>query len=163
MTDTGVLIQHEKFPRWVEDCVVENVSVTGVEGKRTENRTVHVRYALRARVCGNELWGRAPVYLSGVRQCNISNNRLVAQTRFGSGTEGAITGRQNILEQCVIENNVFAEAEGARGGTGAVRRMIWVSTGHGSVSHNYFARNRPDRARFYGLPGTDQNVGETIL
>ena len=41
--------------------------------------------------------------------------------------------------------------------------MIWVSTGHGSVSRNWFAHNRAVRPRFGGLAGTDQNVGEMIL
>jgi len=163
MTDTGVLIRHNEFPRWAADCTVENVSVTGVEGKRAENRSVHFRYALRARVRGNELWSRCPLYLSGVRQCDISGNRLVPQTRFGGNATGAIQGRTNILEQCAIDDNVIASPPGAAAGAGTVQRMLWVSTGHGSVSNNYFARNRPDRARFAGVPGTDQNVGETIL
>ena len=41
--------------------------------------------------------------------------------------------------------------------------MIWLSTGHGSVDHNWIADNREDRARFGGVAGTDQNVGEMIL
>ena len=41
--------------------------------------------------------------------------------------------------------------------------MIWLSTGHGSVNHNWIADNKEDRARFGGVAGTDQNVGEMIL
>lgn len=41
--------------------------------------------------------------------------------------------------------------------------MIWLSTGHGSVDHNWIADNREERARFGGVAGTDQNVGEMIL
>lgn len=49
----------------------------------------------------------------------------------------------------------------AGGPTG--RRLIWLSTGRGSVMRNWIADNREDRARFGGVAGTDQNVGEMIL
>jgi len=163
VVDTGVLIRHEGFPRWIENCVVENVTVTGVEGKRAENRTLHLCYALRALVRGSELWGRAPIFLSGARQCIISDNRLVCQTRFGGNSEGAILGRTNVLEECIIENNVIVSPSGSEAGGPTARRMIWVSTGHGSITHNFMAHNRVERARFGGVAGTDQNVGEMIL
>ncbi len=162
-TDTGVLIRHQDFPRWIEGCTVEGVKLSGVEGKRTRNRGVHLCYASRASVQRCEVWGRSPIYMAGVRQCTIAGNRLVTQTRIGGGAEAAIVGRTNILEHCVVENNVVASPPGRRAGTGTTRRLLWVSTGHGSVSENYFAGNRAERAHFGGLPGSDQNVGETIL
>ena len=61
-TDVGVLIRDERFPRWVEDCQVRRVHVTGVEGKRNDNRTVVFQYAHRAAVEGCELWGRADLH-----------------------------------------------------------------------------------------------------
>ncbi len=161
--DTGVLFQHGQFPRWLRGARLVGVRVTGIEGKRMENRAVHLRYAHGAQVRGCELWGRVPVYLAGVRQCHVRDNRLVPQRRFGGGAEGTILGRQNIIEQCVIADNVVAAPPARSEGSAGNRRMIWLSTGHGSVSNNCIARNRTERARFMGLPGTDQNVGETLL
>jgi hypothetical protein len=161
--DTGVLVRHEQFPRWLEGARLERLAVTGVEGHQNESRTVHLSYARSAQVEDCELWGRSPVYLAGARQCTVFGNRLVPQTRVGGGAEAAIVGRTNVLEQCVVEDNVVANPPGRAAGTPTTRRLIWVSTGHGSVSHNYFARNRGEQARFGGLPGTDQNVGEVIL
>ncbi|MEW6357343.1 MAG: hypothetical protein AB1696_13515 [Planctomycetota bacterium] len=163
VTDVGVLVRDEQFPRWIEDCTVTNVRVRGVEGKRSENRAVHLCYAKRASVCGNELWARAPIYMSGVRQCAIAENRLVCQTRFGGNALAAILGRTNIIEECAIENNVVGCPPGQGAGGPTVMRMIWVSTGHGSISRNYMAGNRADRARFGGVAGMEQNVGEMIL
>jgi len=161
--NTGVLIRHEKFPRWIEDCQIEKVRITGVEGKQGENRAIHLCYARRAKVLKCELWGRSPIYLSGVHQCVVSDNRLTCQTRFGGNAEAAIQGRNNIVEECVIEHNVIASPDGIEAGGPTVRRMIWVSTGHGSITRNWFGFNSADRARFAGVAGTDQNVGEMIL
>ncbi|NOZ19877.1 MAG: hypothetical protein GXP25_02180 [Planctomycetes bacterium] len=163
VVDVGILVRDEKFPRWIEDCAITNVRVRGVEGKRSENRAVHLCYARRASVCGNELWARAPIYMTGVRQCAIAENRLVCQTRFGGNALAAIVGRTNIIEECAIENNVVACPPGKEAGGPTVMRMMWVSTGHGSISRNYIAGNRADRARFGGVAGTQQNVGEMIL
>jgi hypothetical protein len=47
--------------------------------------------------------------------------------------------------------------------------LIWLSTGHGSITHNLIAGNgtnaQPDaqQPQFGGVAGTDQNVGEMIL
>lgn len=161
--ETGVLVRNKKFPEWIRDASVENVSVKCVVGNRWKNRPLHLRYAHGAVVSGCELYGQSGIYLSGVRQCTIGNNRLVCQTRYGSNANGAILGRQNIIEECAIVNNVVASPTGMNGGAGTVRRLLWVSTGHGSVSHNYIAGNTGARARFAGLAGTDQNVGETML
>lgn len=161
--DTGVLIRHEEFPRWLEGGRLGRLAVTGVEGHRNRSRTVHLSYARSAVVENCELWGHSPIYLAGARQCTVAGNRLVPQTRIGGGAEAAIVSRTNILEECVVEDNVVANPPGRGAGTATTRRLIWVSTGHGSISHNYFARNRGRRPRFGGLPGTDQNVGEMIL
>ncbi len=163
MVDTGVLIRHADFPRWIADTLVERVRVTGIEGKRSENRAVHFVYALRAVVRGNELWGRSPLYFSGARLCEATGNRIVPMTRFGGNATGAIQARTNILDRCIIADNVIANAPAQHGGVGTAQRMIWLSTGHGSVSNNYIARNRSQLGRFGGVPGTDQNVGENIL
>lgn len=162
--DTGVLIRHEQFPKWIENCRVDTCGITGIEGKRSsENRGVHFAYARGAAVTGCHVWARAPIYFSGARQCTVRANTLVPQTRFGGGATGAIMSRGNILNQCVIADNTIASPLGREAGTPTVERMIWVSTGHGSVSENYFSNNNAPNVRFGGLPGSDQNVGETIL
>ncbi|MCC6442629.1 MAG: right-handed parallel beta-helix repeat-containing protein [Armatimonadetes bacterium] len=173
--NAGVLIRHEKYPRWIEDCRVESVAVTGVEGKQAyrpgamftsafaENRAVYLSYAKGAVVRGCHLWARAPVFMAGARQCVISGNRLVCQSRYDGNAEGAILGRYNIMEECVVEDNIIAAPEGMTAGGPTVRRMAWIATGHGSVSHNWIARNRVDRARFGGVAGGEENVGEMIL
>jgi len=162
-TDTGVLVRDEKFPRWAEGCTVENVRVTGIESKHGKSYAVLMRRASRAKLLRNELWGRCPLFLSGVRQCDIRDNRLVSQRRVGWGASGAIEARHDIVEQCIIENNTFADAPGRDAGAAGAQRMIWISTGRGSISGNYIARNAPDRARFMPPPGFGQNTGETIL
>ncbi len=163
--DTGVLIRHEKFPQWIEGARVESCKITGIEGKRSnENRGVHFAYARGATVSNNEICARAPIFFSGARQCIVRGNSLIPQTRFGGGATGAILGRTNILNQCVIAENTIMNPPGREAGTPTVERMIWVSTGHGSVSENYFANNSAaEGVRFGGLPGSDQNVGEMIL
>ena len=127
-TEAGILVQHREFPRWIDGCTVENVSVREIEGKRWRNRPIHLRYARGARVQKCELWGQAPVYLSGIAQTVIAGNRLVCQTRYGSNANGAILGRQNIVRECVIENNTVTAPPGRRAGTPKVRRMILLST-----------------------------------
>ncbi len=165
-TDTGILVQHEQFPRWAAGCAIRDVELTGVEGKRSENRSVHLRYAQDCDVTGSELWGRS-VYLSGARQCRLTGNRVVPRTRHGRNATAAIQSRTNTLEECVIADNVIAAPPGMGGGTGTAQRMIWLSTGHGSVSKNYIARNTPEEMHFNSVAGTTgsrtDNVGETIL
>ncbi len=63
----------------------------------------------------------------------------------------------------------------AQAGGPTARRLLWFSTGHGSITNNWISANGagfpPDsseptdlaQARFGGVAGTDQNVGETIL
>ena len=62
-------------------------------------------------------------------------------------------------------------APGAEAGGPTARRVLWFSTGHGSITHNCIADNGVEddlsgrrspvagQARFGGVAGTDQNVG----
>ncbi len=165
----GIAIQGAATTEWVDGCAVRRVRLIGCEGKQAENSAVHVRNLRGGSVCDNELWGRTPLFLSGVRQSVFANNRLVSVTRFGGNSEAAILGRTEPLEECVIENNRVASPPGAESGGPTARRLIWLSTGHGSVAHNWLANNGVEnagasgQARFGGVAGTDQNVGEMIL
>ena len=166
----GILVQAASGGTgWVSRCTVTNVCVADAEGKQHENYGILLRNVRDSRFTGNEIWGRAPVWLSGVRRCAIQDNRLVSVTRFGGGAEGAILGRCEPVEECVIENNAIASPPGTGAGGGTCRRMIWLSTGHGSVVRNWIAGNHAEaegqagQPRFGGVAGTDQNVGETIL
>ncbi len=150
-------------PRWISGCRIERVRVADIEGKHAEIYGVRLFNAVRAVVRDCELWGRSPLYLSGVRQCDFSRNRLVSVTRFGGNAEAAIQGRNDVIEECIMEDNVVACPPGAEAGGPTQRRLIWVSTGKGSITRNWMAGNRGDRARYGGVAGTDQNVGETIL
>ncbi|MBM4047757.1 MAG: hypothetical protein FJ279_21855, partial [Planctomycetes bacterium] len=82
--------------KWVSGCRVERVRVADVEGKHAENCGIHFLNADHAVVCDNELWARAPLFLAGVRQCDLSRNRLVSVTRFGGNAEAAILGRNSV-------------------------------------------------------------------
>lgn len=148
---------------WVDGCCIERVRVADLEGKHAEICGVRLFNASHAVVRNCELWGRSPLYLSGVRQCEFSRNRLVSATRFGGNAEAAIQGRNDTIEQCIIEDNVVACPPGTEAGGPTQRRLIWISTGKGSITRNWIARNQGDRARYGGVAGTDQNVGETIL
>jgi len=162
-TNLGIAVRSPAHPQWIRDCRVERVEVRDVEGKQAENCGIRLFRAEQAVVRDNELWGRAPVFLSGVRRCDISASRLVAVTRWGGNSEAYLLGRNDIVHQCILEDNVFASPPGAEAGGPTGRRLIWLSTGRGSVDLNWIARNREDRARFGGVAGTDQNVGEMIL
>lgn len=154
---------------WLTNCVVERVRVADCDGKQGENCGAWVRYASHCRLADNELWGRAPLFISGARQSVFSNNKLVPVTRFGGNAEAAILGRTETIEECLFEDNLVASPPGAEAGGPTVRRLLWFSTGHGSITHNWVARNGADQAggagaaRFGGVAGTDQNVGEMIL
>jgi hypothetical protein len=105
----------------------------------------------------------------GARESTFADNRLVSVTRFGGNSEAAILGRCEPIEHCVVERNVVASPPGAGAGGPTARRLLWFSTGHGSVVQNWIAYNgvesagQSGQARFGGVAGTDQNVGETIL
>ena len=174
----GIAVRSPDSTTWLSGCRVAGVKVADCEGKQGENCGIHLRNVRRGIILGNELWGRTPVFLSGVRQTEILSNRLVSVTRFGGNAEAAILGRTEPIEECVIEGNLVASPPGAEAGGPTARRLIWLSTGHGSVVHNYLAHNGVDadavagpalfggvagQARFGGVAGTDQNVGEMIL
>ena len=159
----GIAIRHPQHPQWIENCRVAGVTVRGCEGKQAENCAIRLFHADGAVVTDNELWGRTPLFLSGVRRSQFVGNRLVSQTLWGGNSEGYILGRNNTVRQCIIEDNVCANPPGLEAGGPTGRRLIWLSTGRGSVDWNWIANNREDRARFGGVAGTDQNVGEMIL
>jgi hypothetical protein len=171
----GVLIQSDKPLKWVNNCHIKRCRISDIESKYSEICGVRLVKANSAVVVENEIWGRAPLFLSGIKQCNLSDNRLVSVTRFGGNSEAAILGRTEVMEECIIENNVVDSSPGAEAGGPQARRLIWVSTGRGSVTKNWFAGNGVVESkgpgsiigagpmRFGGVAGTDQNVGEMIL
>ena len=165
----GIAIRSPEPLAWVRGCSVRGVRVSGCDGKQAENCGIHLRNAHGASVLDSELGGRTPLFLSGVRRCEFARNRLVPSTRFGGNAEAAILGRCEPLEHCIIEDNVLASPPGAAAGGPTTRRMVWVSTGHGSVANNWIAGNgveNPGAAgqpRFGGVAGMEQNVGEMIL
>ncbi len=165
----GIAIRAAAPSDWVSGCRVRRVRLADCEGKQAENCGVYARKLRGGSVCESELWGRTPLFLSGVRDTVFASNRLVSVTRYGGNSEAAILGRCEPVERCVIERNVVASPAGAEAGGPTARRLIWLSTGHGSVSHNWLAYNGVEQAgaagqaRFGGVAGTDQNVGEMIL
>jgi hypothetical protein len=171
----GVVIQSTEPLKWVKGCRIQGCRIADMEGKHAEICGVRFIRASGAVVTENEIWGRAPLFFSGIKNCNISHNRLVPVTRFGGNSEAAILGRNEVIEECVIEDNLVASPPGAEAGGPQTRRLIWVSTGRGSVTKNWFANNgviQPQgpgaamgarQMRFGGIAGTDQNVGEMIL
>jgi hypothetical protein len=171
----GVLIQSDKQLKWVNNCRIERCRISDLEGKHAEICGVRFVRASNATVKDNEIYARAPLFMSGIRYSNLSNNRLYPVTRFGGNSEGAILGRTDIIEECIIENNIVCSPSGNEAGGPLARRLIWVSTGRGSVTKNWFAGNGVEQSkgpgsiigagpmRFGGVAGTDQNVGEMIL
>jgi len=171
----GIAIRAEQPLAWQAGNRVERVRVADCDGKQAENCGVHVRYAERAIVSDCELFGRAPLFLSGARRSTFSGNRLVPVTRFGGNAEAVILGRCEPIEECIVERNLIASPPGAEAGGATGRRLLWFSTGHGSIVHNWIAHNGVEmpaapgaatgagQARFSGVAGTDQNVGEMIL
>lgn len=173
--NVGVLVRSPQSLDWLRGCRIEQCRISDIESKSGENKGVELVRAESAIVRHNEAWARAPVWLSGVRHCDLSGNTLIPVTRIGNNALAAITGRTDVMEECIIEDNVVGSPPGAEAGGHQVMRMIWVSTGRGSVTHNWFARNgvsgpkAPGAAhgagpmRFGGVAGHDQNVGEIIL
>ena len=171
----GVAIRSPEPLAWLSGCRVEKVRIADCDGKQAENCGVLATRVERATVADNELWGRTPLFISGARQTGFARNRLVSVTRFGGNAEAAILGRCEPIEECVIEDNVIVSPRGAESGGPTARRLLWFSTGHGSISRNWIAGNGVEdprgpgaavgagQARFGGVAGTDQNVGETIL
>lgn len=171
----GVAIRAPQPLAWQEGNRVERVRVADCDGKQAENCGVHVHNAERAIISDCELFGRAPLFLSGARHSTFSGNRLVPVTRFGGNAEAVILGRCEPIEECIVERNLIASPPGAEAGGGTGRRLLWFSTGHGSIVRNWIAHNGIElpatpgaatgagQARFSGVAGTDQNVGEMIL
>lgn len=171
----GVAVRGPEALGWVKGCRVERVRIADIEGKQAENCGVRLWNAAYAVVRDNEIWSRCPLYFSGVRQGEFRGNRLVSRTVWGGNAEAAIQGRNEVIEECVVEDNRVASPPGAEAGGPTARRLIWVSTGRGSITHNWFSGNGVERpaapgaasgagpARFGGVAGTDQNVGEMIL
>jgi hypothetical protein len=157
----GIEIVSARPLAWISGVKVENVRVADLDGKYAENIAVLLRRAQYARVAHCMLTARSPIFFSGARQCQVEDNRCTAVTRFDGNAEAALQSRTEPLEQCIIRNNVIVGPEYAGGPT--ARRLIWFSTGHGSVDNNYIAGNKCEHCRFGGVAGTDQNVGETIL
>jgi hypothetical protein len=174
-TNLGVAARSPEPLAWLSDVVIEDVRVADLDGKKAENAAVHVKNVAKTRVIGCELTGRVPLFLSGARDSEFLRNRLVSVTRFGGNAEAAILGRTEPIERCVIEDNVVASPPGAMAGGPTARRLLWFSTGHGSIIHNWIAGNGVEAprgpgaatgagpSRFGGVAGTDQNVGEMIL
>jgi len=177
----GVAVRSPEPLAWVKACRIEDVRISDIERKHTaqnrllDNYGVRLMNAAYAVVRDCEIWARAPVYLSGVRQCCIMGNDLVPLAMWGGAAEATIMGRNEVVEECIIEGNRVGGPPGALAGGPTNHRLIWISTGHGSVSHNWIAGNgvKPPagpgapvgagQPRFGGIAGTDQNVGEMIL
>ena len=115
---------------------LEAVQVKDVEGKQAENCGVRLFHAQGSRVINCNLWGRTPLFLSGVRDCDLSWNRLTSVTRWGGNSEAYLLGRNETVRHCIIEHNTFRSPPGMNAGGPTGRRMIWLSTGHGSVDLN---------------------------
>lgn len=172
--NTGIAVRSPDPGKWVQGCQITGVKVADCDGKQAENCGVHLRYVDSATVRSSELWGRAPIFISGARRSAICGNHLISVTRFGGNAEAAILGRNETIEECLIEGNLFGTPPGAEAGGPTARRMIWFSTGHGSITRNWIHSNRiqafglseapgAGQPRFGGVAGTDQNVGEMIL
>jgi hypothetical protein len=174
-TNIGIAVRSPDPLRWVNDVSMDFVNVADIDGKKGENCAVHVRYVDRFHIDQCTLWGRVPLFLSGARRSEFTENSLLPVTRFGGNAEAAILGRTETVERCIIEGNAIASPAGSEAGGPTTRRLLWLSTGHGSVSHNFIANNgvsrrgspraylNPGPPRFGGVAGTDQNVGEMIL
>jgi hypothetical protein len=172
---TGVLIRAEESLRWIDGCRMTNCRITDIEGKRGRGEGVRLVQAVRALVKDCEIWGQAPIYLSGVRECELADNLLVPISRTDRNALAAVVGRTHIVEECLIAGNRIGSPPGAQAGGPQVMRMIWLSTGKGSVTHNWICQNSvaapsapgapvgAGSMRFGGVAGENQNVGEMIL
>lgn len=175
LVNLGVAIRSPQPGAWLTNCHVEHIRISDCDGKQGENCGIHVRYADHAFVRNNEISGRSPLFISGARRSMFTSNLLTSVTRFGGNAEAAILGRNETIEECVFEGNRIASPPGALAGGPTARRLLWFSTGHGSITRNWIANNGVEQpngpganlgagqARFGGVAGTDQNVGEMIL
>ena len=107
----GVAVRSPQPLAWVKGCRVEDVEIGDIERKHTAQNKILDNYGVRlmnaeyAVVRGCEIWARAPIYLSGVRQCRILENDLVPLAMWGGGAEATIMGRNEVVEECIIEGN----------------------------------------------------------
>ncbi len=157
----GVHLRSPRHPDYLHGARLERVKIADVGGKQSENCGVLIEHADHVSIRGCDITARAPVFMRGLVQGRVIGNRLCSVTRIGGNAEAALLGRNDVLRETIIEDNLLASPYPAGGPT--QRRMIWVSTGAGSVDDNYFARNRSEGQQFGGVAGTDQNVGEMIL
>lgn len=157
----GVLIADDSKISWVKNVCVNDIRIADIDGRQMNGGGILIERAESAVIENSEIIGRDPIFIRGMRDSRISGNRILSVTRFGGNGEGYICSRNNILHHCIIEDNIFTSPYRGAGYTG--RRMIWVSTGVGSVDNNIFKGNKTERANFGGLAGTDQNVGEMVL
>ncbi len=157
----GVYVRSPEHPRYLHGARLEKVRIADLGGSQSENCGVLIEHADHVVITGCDITARAPVFMRGLVQGRIIGNRLCSVTRIGGNAEAALLARNDVLRETIIEDNLLVSPYPAGGPT--QRRMIWVSTGAGSVDHNYFARNRSEGQQFGGVAGTDQNVGEMIL
>jgi hypothetical protein len=161
-TDTGVFIGKASGESGrLRDITVSRVRIADIGRKEWLSCAVRLRSVDYAVVRECNLTAQTPLLFEDVRQGQFEDNRLVGARRSGGGAEAAIMAWQTSMRECIVADNTIGAPEPA-GGPG-VRRMIWVSSGRGSIDHNCFARNRTDRVRFAGVAGTEENVGETIM
>ena len=91
-TNIGIAARSPEYPRWIRGCIIEDVIIRDVGGKQPENCGIRLYHADDAFIARNENLGRAPIFLSGVRDSQITGNHLVSVTRWGGNSEGYILG-----------------------------------------------------------------------
>jgi len=153
-----------------EDVTLDDVRILNVNGKdykmldgtiREINHSgVFIRNGAYIRVTNCEIYAQVPLYLRGLKQGYLCDNQLYAKRGGHGGALGAILSRRQPLNETVIARNLVASPKLA--GSPTCFRIVWFSTGQGSVSDNYIGYNK-GQSRYGGIPGYDQNVGEAIL
>jgi hypothetical protein len=82
-TNIGVAVRSRNYPAWISGVSLESIETRDVEGKQAENCGVRLFHAQSSQVRNCDLWGRTPLFLAGVRDCEFSGNRLTSVTRWG--------------------------------------------------------------------------------
>ena len=166
---TGVLVENERPLAWTHNNSVTDCTVRNIEGHSGSNSGITLVRAEGAWIEGDSLEGKAPLLIQGLRRSELSSNTLIPLRRYGDPALAAILGSQDIIEECLITGNMIASPPGSEAGGPEVMRLLWFSTGHGSITHNLISGNgvaNADKAgamRFGGVGGREQNVGEMIL
>lgn len=166
---TGILVESDKPLAWTHNNSVTNCVIRNIEGHSGTNSGVSLVRAEGAVVDGNTLEGKAPLLIQGLKRSQLSDNTLIPLRRYGDPALAAILGSQDTIEECLIVDNMIASPPGSEAGGPEVMRLLWFSTGHGSITHNFISGNgvaNADKAgamRFGGVGGREQNVGEMIL